>query len=181
MQPNIVRIPPKCLIDSSLVDRLRDAGRQVHHARGSGWNDPFAFVTQWEALVTDDSIHAVSGARHYYTPGTSDREILEVLKSWAILQSQQAADSRRLPKHAWMYLRAVLPRGGLCDFFVRNKDAIRYWCEGKSICFQFRDRCLESTGAASSAHAEAGLFMILDGQIDDNDASQWPCVYDSGT
>ena len=178
MQPNIVRIPPGCVIEPS---QLRDAGRQLHQARLFLWTDPFASVTRWEPLVTDDSIHAVSGARQYYTPGTSDMEILSVLKSWAIQQSQQAADSRRLPKHALRYLRAVLPRGGLCDFFVRNKDAIRYWCEGKSICFQFRDRCLESIGAASGAHAEAGLFMILDGQIDDNDASQWPCVYDSGT
>ena len=131
--------------------------------------------------MTDDSIHAVSGARHYFSPGTSDREILEVLKSWAILQSQQAADSRRLPKHAWTYLRKVLPRGGLVDFFKRNNDAIKHWREEQSICFHFREDYLVSIGEASGAHSEAGSFMSLDDQIEDNDASQWQSGHEVST
>ena len=120
MQPNIVRIPPSCLKDSSMADRLRDAGRQLHKARVLLLIDPFEFVTPWEALVTDGSIHAVSGACQYYTPGTKDMDILCVLKSWAILQSQEAANSRRLPKHARKYLRSVLPPDGLWNFFKKE-------------------------------------------------------------
>ena len=129
--------------------------------------------------MTDESIHAVSGARHYYTPGTSDAEILRVLKSWSILQSQRTADSRRLPNHAWKYFRSVIPPGGLWAFFSRNSQVIKHWRDEdnkQSICFQIRDGCLESTGAVSDARSEASWFTIHEEQfeLEDNDASQLP-------
>ena len=168
MQPKLVRLPSSCVADPS---QLRDAGCNTHFQRVLFWLDPFGSVTRWEPLVTDESIHAVSGARQHYTPGTSDMEILSVMMSWAF---KQPADSRRLPKHAWMYLRSVLPRGGMWDFFVRNNNAFNYWREGKSIRFQFRDEYLQSIGAASGAHAEAGMLMlmIVDGQIENNDGDE---------
>ena len=61
MQPNIVRIPLKC-VDVDPHD-LRAEGRKVHHARLLHWADPFESVTVWEQLVTDDSIHVVSATR----------------------------------------------------------------------------------------------------------------------
>ena len=169
MQPNLVRIPPKCVaVDPK---ELRKEGRRIHQARLGQWVDPFEEVTLWEDLVDDESIHAVSDARRqHYTPGTSDDEILSVLTSWARLKSQQAVDSRRLPKHAWMYLRSVIPPHGLWDFLRRNEHAIEYWREGQSICFQFRAEFLGSAGAASGAHAAEGPLMLLDGAVDEDES-----------
>ena len=169
MQPNLVRIPRKCVgIDPSV---LRMEGRRIHKARLDQWTDPFAEVIRWDDLVDDELIHAVSDARgQHYTPGTSDDEILSVLTSWARFKSQQAVDSRRLPKHAWMYLRSVIPPHGLWDFLRRNEHAIEYWREGQSICFQFRAEFLGSAGAASGAHAAEGPLMLLDGAVDEDES-----------
>ena len=164
-----------------MVDRLRDAGRQLHKARVLLLIDPFEFVTPWDALVTDGSIHAVSGACQYYTPGTKDMDILCVLQSWAILQSQEAASSRRLPKHARKYLRSVLPPDGLWHFLRRNYNAIQCRREEQSICFRFRDEYLKSIGAASDARSETSWFSILEEQIEDKDASQWPSWHEVST
>ena len=168
MQPNIVRIPLKCVA----VDprELRDAGRRIHEARLNLFKDPFESVTLWEPLVTDESIHAVSDARGHYTPGTSDEEILSVLKSWARLKSQQAVDSWHLPKHAWMYLRSVITPKGLWNFFGRNQHAITYWRVGKSICFQFRGEFLGSAEAASGVHAEEDWLIVEDEAVDEDES-----------
>ena len=168
MQPNLLRMPPSAVADP---DPLRDAGRKTHQARLASWPDPFESVgIRWRPLVTDESIHVLSArtqhASQYYIPGATDEEILGVLRGWACLQSQQPANACSLPRHAWMYLRSVIPRGGLLEFFERNTDTINHWREGKQILFQFRHA---ASGAASGVHAEAGVLAIADEQVVDDE------------
>ena len=59
-------------------------------------------------------------------------------------------------------------------FLRRNYNAIQCRREEQSICFRFRDDYLKSTGAASDARSETSWFSILEEQIEDKDASQWP-------
>ena len=144
-------------------EQLREAGRRTHRARVCKWTDPWFASVQaaWVASRTDASIHAVS-ARHYYTytTPTSDAEILAVLRSWACLQSQQAADASHLPKHAWMYLRDVLPPRGLLPFFRRNHHAIHFWKDGKTTLFKLKEH-------AASGAPSANVLSIRDDDEDD--------------
>ena len=168
MQPNLLRMPPSAVADPN---PLREAGRETHKARLKSWPDPFEYVgIRWRPLLTDESIHVLSArtqhASQYYIPGATDMEILGVLRGWACLQSQQPANACSLPAHAWMYLRSVIPRGGLLEFFGRNTDTINHWREGKQILFQFRHA---ASGAASGVHAEAGVLAIADEQVVDDE------------
>ena len=159
-QPNIVRMPGKC-VSGDNQNLLRGAGRQTHSARLKRLVDPFGDVLCWEPLLTDEAIHQVAvrnraRALQYYVPGTSDEEIVGVIRSWTCNQYRIFAVNR-MPEHWCTYLRSVLPPGGLEDFLTRNTATFEYRRDQDNhITFKFRS-------SASGGQIRQQRLMILDG------------------
>ena len=168
-QPNIVRMPLKCLRGDP--NQLRAEGRIVHQDRLNRWSDPFGAVQTWEALVTDETIHRVSlrgkaRALQYYVPGTEDEEIVRVMRSWSTNQ-QRPYRAHRMPEHRRNYLRAVLPPGGLEDFLARNAATFEHWREeDNTITFKFR------SSASGEQDRQQPLMVLDDPEVEPTASSQ---------
>ena len=156
-QPNIVRMPVRCL--SVDPNWLRGEGRKTWADRLKRWTDPFGDVLSWQPLLTDESIHRVSlknkgRALQYYVPGTSDEEIVGVMRSWG--HGQRTYVAHRMPLHRRIYLQSVLPPGGLRAFLTRNFATFEYRREqDNSLVFKFRS-------SASGEQIEQQPLMVLD-------------------
>ena len=156
-QPNIVRMPVRCV--SVDPNWLRGEGRKTWADRLKRWTDPFGDVLSWEPLLTDESIHRVSlknkgRALQYYVPGTSDEEIVGVMRSWG--HGQRTYVAHRMPLHRRIYLQSVLPPGGLRAFLTRNFATFEYRREqDNSLVFKFRS-------SASGEQIEQQPLMVLD-------------------
>ena len=162
VQPNMVRLPPKCFKDDQRsVGRLRTAAAEACAARGQATFDAWAWVagTHQEAYTGPPPLPPAGRPRSQYTAPAAHEEnardqlILDTILSWQVPMGGFRAC--RMRPEQYNFLDAHLPHGGLLPWLQRHSDWFRVWqVQGPGGGVGW-DRCWATAPAAAAPAAAA--------------------------